>query len=112
MFFEDGPLASDYFSKFGSYPSWGSTNLADYVMTNWWSPWFDSVPVSMLYQPLPGRPIINIWTAHPTGMTNNPALDGVRVKGWPADGDPAYKNSPYADSFMVMLMYEGKLQPV
>jgi hypothetical protein len=76
MFFEDGPLASDYFSMFGTYPSWGSTNLADYVMTNWLSPWFDSVPQSMLYQPLPSRPIINIWTAHPTGMTNNPAVDG------------------------------------
>jgi hypothetical protein len=76
MFFEDGPLASDYHSKFGTYPSWGSTNLADYVMTNWWSPWFDAVPQSMLYQPFPSRPIINIWTAHPSGMTNNPALDG------------------------------------
>ena len=76
MFFEDGPLASDYNSRFGSYPSWGSTNLADYVMQYWWSPWFDQVPRTMLYQPSAGRPVINIWTAHPTGMTNNPALDG------------------------------------
>src|SRR5258706_10934500 len=75
-FVDDGPLPNDYFSKFGSYPSWGSTNLADYFMTNWMSPWFDHIPKSMLYQPFPNRPIINMWTAHPTGMTNDPALDG------------------------------------
>ena len=43
---------------------------------------------------------------------NNPALEGIRVKGWPKDDDPIYRNSPYADSFTAMLMYEGRLQPV
>jgi peptide/nickel transport system substrate-binding protein len=43
---------------------------------------------------------------------NNPALEGVRVKGWPADGDPILRNSPYSDSFVALLMYEGKLTPV
>ncbi|MBW8864164.1 MAG: DUF5010 domain-containing protein, partial [Verrucomicrobia bacterium] len=71
MFFEDGPLASDYFSMYGSYPSWGSTNLPDYVMQYWLSPWFDAVPASLLYQPVPMRPIINIWTGHPTGMVQD-----------------------------------------
>src|SRR5216683_1372350 len=67
-FLEDGPMASDYFTMYGSYPSWGSTNLADYVMQYWLSPWFDSVSSTMLYQPFPSRPIINIWTAHPGNM--------------------------------------------
>lgn len=71
MFFEDGGLADGYYSMFGSYPSWGSTTLADYAMTNWLSPWFDCVPASMLYQPFPGRPIINIYTAHPTDMVQD-----------------------------------------
>src|SRR5439155_26254842 len=25
---------------------------------------------------------------------NNPAPEGIRVRGWPAEGDPIYKNSP------------------
>jgi hypothetical protein len=70
-FLEDGPMASDYYSLYGSYPAWGSTNLADYVMQYWLSPWFDNVPATMLYQPFPSRPIINIWTAHPTGMVQD-----------------------------------------
>ncbi|HXI71475.1 MAG TPA: DUF5010 domain-containing protein [Verrucomicrobiae bacterium] len=70
-FLEDGPMASDYFTMYGSYPAWGSTNLADYVMQYWLSPWFDNVPSTMLYQPFPSRPIINIWTAHPTGMVQD-----------------------------------------
>ena len=53
-------------------------------------------------------PIIPIYERY----GNNPVLDGVRVVGWPPDGDPIYANSPYADSFVIMLMYEGKLQPV
>lgn len=76
MFVDDGPLPNDYYSKFGSYPSWGTTNLADYFMQYWLSPWFDQIPKPMLYQPIPNRPVINVWTAHPTGMTNNAALDG------------------------------------
>ncbi|HWV23690.1 MAG TPA: ABC transporter substrate-binding protein [Thermomicrobiales bacterium] len=43
---------------------------------------------------------------------NNAALEGVRVKEWPADGDLIYKNSPYADGIPVMLMYTGWLEPV
>jgi peptide/nickel transport system substrate-binding protein len=43
---------------------------------------------------------------------NNPVLEGVRARGWPKDDDSILRNSSYADSFVVMLMYEGKLQPV
>lgn len=53
-------------------------------------------------------PTIPIWERY----GNNPALDGVRVTGWPADGDPIYKNSPYSDSFVVMMLYTGQLKPV
>lgn len=52
-------------------------------------------------------PVIPIYERY----GNNPVLDGVRVVGWPPDGDPIYANSPYADSFVIMLMYEGKLKP-
>ena len=44
-------------------------------------------------------------------LGNNPTAEGLRVKGWPPDGDPIYDNSPYADSFVVMLMLEGRLRP-
>jgi fibronectin type 3 domain-containing protein len=71
MFFEDGPLADDYFTRFGSYPSWGLDALADYVMQYWLSPWFDNVPTGLLYQPSPSRVIINIWTASPTDMVQD-----------------------------------------
>jgi peptide/nickel transport system substrate-binding protein len=43
---------------------------------------------------------------------NNAALEGVRVEAWPADEDPIWKNSPYADGIPVMLMYTGVLKPV
>ncbi len=42
---------------------------------------------------------------------NNAALEGVRVKAWPADEDPILLNSPYADNFTVLLMITGKLLP-
>jgi peptide/nickel transport system substrate-binding protein len=42
---------------------------------------------------------------------NNPVMEGARVKGWPKDDDMIYRNSPYADSIPIMLMYEGRLQP-
>jgi hypothetical protein len=71
MFFEDGPLADDYFKIYGSYPSWGSSALADYAMQYWLDPWFDNVPASLLYQPFPSRPIINIYTAHPGNMVQD-----------------------------------------
>ncbi|MDQ3540524.1 MAG: ABC transporter substrate-binding protein, partial [Chloroflexota bacterium] len=43
---------------------------------------------------------------------NNPALEGVRVESWPADDDPIYQNSPYADGIPDILMLTGVLQPV
>jgi peptide/nickel transport system substrate-binding protein len=42
---------------------------------------------------------------------NNPALQGIRVKEWPADSDPIMLNAPYADNFTVLLMFEGRLKP-
>ena len=42
---------------------------------------------------------------------NNPALDGVRVTGWPADSDPIIQNAPYGDNFTVMLLLTGQLRP-
>lgn len=43
---------------------------------------------------------------------NNAALEGVRVKAWPADDDPILKNSPYADGIPTLLMFTGKIEPV
>ena len=43
---------------------------------------------------------------------NNPILENVRVKGWPQQGDALLENSAYADSYVIMAMLEGKLQPV
>ena len=42
---------------------------------------------------------------------NNPALDGVRVKAWPADSDPIILNAPYGDNFTIMLLLTGQLTP-
>ncbi|HSY18089.1 MAG TPA: DUF5010 domain-containing protein [Candidatus Acidoferrales bacterium] len=103
MFFEDGGLADGYYSAYGSYPAWGSSALADYAMTNWLGPWFDCVPASMLYQPFPGRPIINIYTAHPTDMVqdgNMPLfLTNIRSRMIARYGlDPIFIVSPDADT--------------
>lgn len=43
-------------------------------------------------------------------LGNNPVLQS-RIAGWPSDDDPIYANSPYADNFTTILMYEGKLKP-
>lgn len=43
---------------------------------------------------------------------NNAVLENVRVQPWPADDDPIYENSPYADGINVILMLTGRLQPV
>lgn len=43
---------------------------------------------------------------------NNAALEGVRVKAWPADDDPLLQNSFYADGIPTILMYTGWLEPV
>ena len=43
---------------------------------------------------------------------NNAALEGVRVKAWPADNDPLLKNAFYADGIPTLLMFTGKIEPV
>lgn len=53
-------------------------------------------------------PVVPLWERY----GNNAALEGVRVQAWPADDDPIWQNSPYADGIPVMLMYEGRLEPV
>jgi peptide/nickel transport system substrate-binding protein len=52
-------------------------------------------------------PQIPLWERY----GNNPAAS-VRVTGWPEDDDPVYLNGPYADAFAVVLMLEGRLEPV
>lgn len=51
-------------------------------------------------------PVVPIWEE----FGNNPALSS-RVTGWPDENDPLIKNSPYADNFTTILMYQGKLRP-
>ncbi|WP_371400991.1 ABC transporter substrate-binding protein [Kribbella sp. NBC_00662] len=53
-------------------------------------------------------PIIPLWERY----GNNPALEGTRVAKFPADDDPILKNAPYADNFVIMYMYQGKVAPV
>lgn len=53
-------------------------------------------------------PIIPLWERY----GNNPALEGQRVAKFPADDDPILKNAPYADNFVIMYMYQGKVAPV
>jgi len=52
-------------------------------------------------------PIVPLWERY----GNNPAMDGLHTCGWKPDGDPIYKNSPYADSFTVMMILDGTLYP-
>ena len=52
-------------------------------------------------------PIIPLWERY----GNNPAMDGLHTCGWPADDHPIYKNSPYADSFTVLMIMDGTLYP-
>lgn len=51
-------------------------------------------------------PIVPLWERY----GNNPALE-TRITGWPPVGDPVYKNSPYADSFTVLMILDGRLKP-
>lgn len=51
-------------------------------------------------------PMIPMWGQ----FGNNPVLES-RVTGWPDDSDPIYLNSPYADNFTPILLYQGKLRP-
>ena len=53
-------------------------------------------------------PIIPLWERY----GNNVALKGVRVTGWPPDSDPIYRNDPYTDSFVVMMILSGQLRGV
>ena len=52
-------------------------------------------------------PIVPLWERY----GNNPAMDGLHTCGWLPDDDPIYKNSPYADSFTVMMIMDGTLYP-
>lgn len=62
--------------------------------------------MSMIFNDL--LPIIPLWERY----GNNVALKGVRVAGWPADSDPIYKNDPYSDSFVTMMIISGQLYGV
>lgn len=42
---------------------------------------------------------------------NNPILEGVRVVGWPKDDDVLFQNAAYADSYVIISMLDGRLQP-
>lgn len=61
--------------------------------------------VALAYNEL--LPNVPLWERY----GNNPALDGVRVTGWPADDHPYYTNSPYADAFATLFIFEGILTP-
>jgi peptide/nickel transport system substrate-binding protein len=52
-------------------------------------------------------PIIPLWERY----GNNPVLEGRRVTGWPPPDDPIYRNSPYADSFLTLMILDGTLRP-
>jgi peptide/nickel transport system substrate-binding protein len=52
-------------------------------------------------------PVIPLWERY----GNNPTLDGERVTGWLPDSNPIYQNSPYEDSFAVMMIMDGTLKP-
>jgi peptide/nickel transport system substrate-binding protein len=49
-------------------------------------------------------PQIPLWERY----GNNPAFPGL---SWPAAEDPVYRNSPYADSFVVLMILDGRLAP-
>jgi peptide/nickel transport system substrate-binding protein len=53
-------------------------------------------------------PQIPLWERY----GNNPALEDVRVTGWPPEGDPIYLNGTYADPFAAILIATGVLGPV
>jgi len=52
-------------------------------------------------------PIVPIWERY----GNNPCMDKLHTTGWPPEGDPIYRNSPYNDSFVVMMILDGTLKP-
>jgi len=52
-------------------------------------------------------PNIPLWERY----GNNPAMDGLHTCGWLPDDNPIYANSPYADSFTVIMILDGTLYP-
>lgn len=62
--------------------------------------------ISRVYNEL--LPAIPLWERY----GNNVVLEGNRMKPWPADDDPIYQNSPYADGIVTMLMLSGRIEPV
>ncbi|MBS1251308.1 MAG: putative ABC transporter-binding protein [Anaerolineales bacterium] len=61
--------------------------------------------IALVYNEL--LPQIPLWERY----GNNPTPPGVRVTGWPSDDAPIMQNSPYADSFVIMMILDGTLQP-
>jgi len=53
-------------------------------------------------------PLIPLWERY----GNNTVLEGVRVKGWPPDDDPLYRNNFYLDNYVIIMILKGILQPV
>ena len=53
-------------------------------------------------------PKVPLWERY----GNNPIQDGLHTTGWPPDDDPLFKNSPYADSFVVIWILDGTIGPL
>lgn len=62
--------------------------------------------VALAYNEL--LPTIPIWERY----ANGPALEGVRVKQFPPDGELLYENDLYNDAFITRLIFDGKLGSV
>lgn len=71
MFWESGGIADGFKQRNGYFPAWKDPLLVDYVMDYWLCPWFDNIPASLLYYPLPSRPIISFFSNHPTNMVKD-----------------------------------------
>jgi len=53
-------------------------------------------------------PIVPLWERY----GNNPCMEGLHTTGWLPEGDPIYRNSPYTDSFVVIMILDGTLKPL
>jgi peptide/nickel transport system substrate-binding protein len=63
--------------------------------------------MALIYNELiPFLPFVERYGLNPT---QPPGVH--RVAGWPALSDPIYLNSPYSDSFVVLMLYGGVLHP-
>jgi peptide/nickel transport system substrate-binding protein len=51
-------------------------------------------------------PIVPLWERY----GNSPVLE-TRIAGLPGPDDPIFRNSPYSDNFMVMMIMDGTLYP-